>query len=376
MILEITEKEWTIMKIFKMTYTDKSVNSILAWACLAVPLVYALYVLFSAGNYLNENELAQIIASVIFSISAIFIFTGLTSKNLRKREELLESIYTEWAPKVGVKTLPENAAKYSQSVKRTVRVEWITATDKVSRLSLEGNSPMSLDDIQKFLEFINQSAPKKKQYTLDLSELGSGIVTAIMIEPNDNKKNMLETQLGLLKVLQPLFPNDKPQVDLSEDFNKEHATLDSFMVKGLRTVVLPRDYKKLESTIEQYHPAQEHYRWELEPISDSIVSFQQVNTKDARNNEHLLKLLDKIGAAALQFAASYALVENAEVFEVDNGAPADFNIILKNDNDLSNEETFKKFTTGLTRIVESKFSGQWQVIDLRKDHRVGLTMIG
>lgn len=197
-----------------------------------------------------------------------------------------------------------------------------------------------------------------------------------MIEPNDNKKNMLETQLGLLKVLQPLFPNDKPQVDLSEDFNKEHATLDSFMVKGLRTVVLPRDYKKLESTIEQYHPAQEHYRWELEPISDSIVSFQQVNTKDARNNEHLLKLLDKIGAAALQFAASYALVENAEVFEVDNGAPADFDIILKNDNDLSNEETFKKFTTGLTRIVESKFSGQWQVIDLRKDHRVGLTMIG
>ena len=151
------------METVKVTYLSKTINSVLAWACLTVPLLYGIYVLLSAGNYLDENGIAQIAAVIIMSIVSFFIFTGLTNKTLRNREPITEQIYEQWAETSGVKKLPKTSKKYAQAVRRVVRVEWIPSTEKIDKLSIEGYTPMSLPNLESFIKFSESLAPKKKK---------------------------------------------------------------------------------------------------------------------------------------------------------------------------------------------------------------------
>lgn len=353
------------MVALKMAYLSRSILTVLAWLFLVGPIIAVAYIFVSSGEFIEFQKLVIIGSLIAFSVASIAMFTGLSYNIINKRFNIRAEIYEKWGSSIGIKPLDKNNPNYTQNVLRAVRIDWLNNTTKPTVINIYGEKPMDVVALKELLEYLNSFAPRKRCYVFDLSELGSGELSAILSKEDDPRGKLMKVYIVLLGALKEVLPeNVTPGIDFSVKFKNNPKVLDSFLLTRLTEHVNPKDYRAIEDRITTaIPPLNKDYWWRVEPISSTVLKVHQTKEKDPRNNEIVLKLLAKSATASLRFAGSYALVENIELYYVVNSVPVAFDIFFRNFDDLYDTPTVNKMATGIVRILYSKFGGEWQIIN-------------
>lgn len=363
------------MTSFKMAYLNTSVLSIVAWVFLVTPVLYGFFVLLTAGDFLDLDEMIHIGVAIAVSIISVYVFKAIANKTLSKRESVIEDIYDNWAEKAGITVIKSSSGKYEQAVNRSVRAEWIKQSAKYQRIIIDGNHPMDAKDSSQYLEYLNRVKPKTKQFVIDSS--GTSETIAHLVDNDDDQIQVLSTKLNILHELTPVLPDAaNPNIEFSETFTSSKSTLDYLLVTRLSRRISPREYKAIESKMSQIIPAIKGYAWRVSEISNTAIMLQQSHEEDLRYNQKIINLIGKSATVALKVAPSYATAYNVEIFAVDGETPTDFDIVLRNHDDLNDEDTLQSVVQGFIRVAKSQFNGEWEAINLLDNDRLGFIKIG
>lgn len=350
------------MRLLKSIYTGKSFMTFAAWLLLVVPLVAAGYVFLSSSGSIAQKQLIVFSALIVFSFVSLLFFSLVALSIEKKRAELIEGFYTRWASKVGIKPLDESHSGFSRQARRVVFLTWVGKTSKIDSIRLEGLSAMSPHNILEFLDEINNLAPKKKTFLLELNDMNDGEISAKLASEDNPKIVIVQTTLGVMSKIFPLLSErNSPSVQLADDYeNQETNILKSFLLTEMSEIIPLRSHRDILQSIQEAVQAQEGFVWKLEQINDSVVLFKQVkDSGNQQNDEEIMALLWQSARASLKFAGSYAIAKTVDVLYMQNEVPLEFDVILSNADDLQDEETLKNFTKGFINILTSKFPGKW-----------------
>lgn len=351
-----------IMKLLKSIYVGKSFTTFAAWFLLVAPLIAAGYIFMLSGGSFDQKQLVVFSTLIVFSFMSLLFFSLTALNREKRRSELVEGFYTRWASKIGIKPVDATQSDFSRQARRVVFPTWVGKTSKIDSIRLEGFSAMSPHNATEFLDEINNFAPKKKSFLLELNDMKNGEISARLTNKDNPEITIVQTTLGIMSKVFPLLSErNSPSIHLADDYeNQETNILKSFLLTDMSEVIPLRSHRDILQSVQEVVQAQEDFVWELEQINDAVVLFKQVkDSVEQHNDEEIMTLLWQSARASLKFAGSYAIAKTVDVLYMQNEVPLEFDVILSNADDLQDEETLKNFTKGFINILTSKFPGKW-----------------